>query len=189
MLLRKLSIYCMEEKSGVLVEKNIRDDETFYRVLFSPLHISLKDGKEPKVKREALLPKPDGREVSMFRSRYMRLEECQTIGAEIQMNGQTFRAIGSLSHPEIARNNHTFENEHISAMVIYSPMHGKDYVDRNINVYTNDPDVDKPAHVDLTYSIPFSADSDVKTKMRKYASSLAKTMTVQYVKYPVQEGC
>lgn len=170
----------MEENIGMLVEKEIRHDESFYRAIFSPIHYSINDRK---IKREALLP-PKGRcDVSMFRVKYISMEECIDNACNIQMKGQNFCVVATVSNRDIAHNNRTFSKDKISATVVYSPMHKDKYVDKSIDVYTCDPNIDKPSHVDLTYSELMSDDSDVKTKMRKYAHSLVKTMKHAYNKY------
>lgn len=167
------------ESSQLLVDKVISPTESFFRCIFSPLHIS----SAGKIKREALLPPRERRDVSMFRKRYLSIDECLTLAKDISFNNNTLKALASISNDAIETNNLEFKDQQplVYAHVFFTPMHNEMYVDTGQDIFMNDPKVNKAAHVDLIYNYVYTKDELVQTKLRKYASELIKSMKKELI--------
>lgn len=58
-------------------------------------------------------------------------------------------------------------------------MSNGEYVNVEVDVYSEDPNVELPAHADMRYDS--NLDGSVQTRMRQYASRLVKKMNTVYV--------
>ena len=157
-----------------LVPKEIQINEICLRLVFSPYHIDSKG----KLKREALLP-PQGRDdISLFRQSYISNEKINELGSQMSNENKAFKAVASIKKLWVLDNNTWASNERlgISADINYSPMNKGKYIDKNIDVYVNDKNVDMPFHADMRYNCKL--DSTVQTQLRKYASHLIKSMGI-----------
>ena len=171
--------------NGILVPKDIAPDEPCLRCIFSPLHIDSKG----KIKREALLPPPrkNRNDVSLLRQNYMSLDKCIVHGKRTNMGeGQFFMAIAAITLNDVIENNQwalTSSNNSIpngtSAMIYYAPMTNGEYVSMEVDVYSEDSEIELPAHADMRYDS--NLDEIVQTRMRQYASRLVKKMNMIYV--------
>ncbi len=99
---------------------------------------------------------------------------------------QNFIAIASITLNDVMENNQwaltsTKNNEPngTSAMIYYAPMTNGEYVNMEVDVYSDDPNIELPAHADMRYDSKL--DGSVQTRMRQYASRLVKKMNMVYV--------
>lgn len=163
-----------EEKT--ILPKQINEDEPCVRCVFHPYHIDSKGN----IKREAFLPPNGKNDVSLFRLNYMSLDKCIEHGNGMSSSGKKFLAIASITQKDVSDNNNLEQNQKngISADIYYAPMNKGNYVDKNLDVYIDDPNIDLPAHADLKYNK--NLDGTVKTELRQYAASLAKKMELIY---------
>lgn len=172
------------KNKGELVLKNISLDEPCLRCIYHPLHFS-----SGKLRREALLPPPNkGRnDVSLLRNTYITIEDCIKHGRNTQMGeNQSFMAIASITRKDVLDNNNWAETRDekgdyngTSADIYYAPMHANQYVSLEVDIYSNDPNCDLPAHADLRYDSELNG--TVQTRMRQYASRLVKNMKIVYL--------
>lgn len=165
---------------GELVDKIIGENEIFLRCIMSPMFY---DSKKERPVREAFLPRPESTDASMFRLRYTSLEECANIGETIKMKNNIFLGIASISHTKIIDQNKEFSSQKtiIQGNPIYAPMHNDDYIQDDC-IYTHDPNVNKPGHIEFRYNHPFPREGEIKTLMRLYANKLAKQSKMEFVK-------
>lgn len=167
--------------NGVLVHKEITLDEPCLRCIFHPLHIDSKGN----IKREALLPPAhkNRNDVSLIRQNYMSIDKCIAHGKKTNMGSeQSFRAIASITLRDVLEINQWAASTQppnntpngTSAMIYYAPMTNGEYVNLEVDIYTDDPEIDLPAHADMRYDS--NLDGSVQTRMRQYASQLVKKM-------------
>lgn len=171
--------------NGVLVPKEILQDEPCLRCIFHPIHINSKG----EIKREALLPPAhkNRNDVSLFRQNYMSIDKCIAYGKNIKMGPeQAFIAIASITLGDVLENNKWASTPSAnntlngtSAMIYYAPMTNGEYVNIEVDVYSEDPEIDLPAHADMRYDS--NLDGSVQTRMRQYASRLVKKMNMVYI--------
>ena len=171
------------QNKGCLVLKDIAPSEICLRCIFQPLYIK----SNGLLKREALLPPPNRNrnDVSLLRQNYMSLEECISHGKNTHIDKQSFVAIASITRKDVQANNlwaHAKDStgyvNGTTADIYYAPMSNGKYISLDIDVFSNDPDVDLPAHADLRYDSVLSG--TVQTRMRQYASELVKKMRTIY---------
>ncbi len=152
--------------------------EICIRCVYHPIHIK----SNGQIKREALLPMKGGTDVSLLRKEYMSIEQCIEHGKNINMNGNTFTALASITRADVEQNNVWAQEQEdlsdIGADIYYAPMHNNEYVSLEKDVYTDDEEnCNLPAHADLKYNTNYDLENDeVKTKLRKFVSSLVKKM-------------
>ncbi|MEE3484119.1 MAG: hypothetical protein VZQ98_07355 [Bacteroidales bacterium] len=166
--------------NGILVSKEIMQDEPCLRYIFHPLHIDSKG----KIKREALLPPAhkSRNDVSLMRQNYMSIDKCIAHGKNTNMGSQqSFIAIASITLGDVLENNQwaatssaTTPPNGTSAMIYYAPMSNGEYVNIEEDVYSEDPKIEFPAHADMRYDS--NLEGSVQTRMRQYASQLVKKM-------------
>lgn len=171
--------------NGVLVPKEIMPDEPCLRCIFHPLHVDSKG----VIKREALLPPlhKNRNDVSLLRQNYMSIDQCVAHGRRTNMGAQqNFFAIASITLNDVIENNQwaltTAQNNvpnGTSAMIYYAPMSNGEYVNVEVDVYSEDSNVELPAHADMRYDS--NLNGSVQTRMRQYASRLVKKMNTVYV--------
>lgn len=171
--------------NGVLVPREIMPDEPCLRCIFHPLHIDSKG----VIKREALLPPAhkNRNDVSLLRQNYMPIEQCIAHGRKTNMGSQqNFIAIASITLNDVVENNQwaltsstNNDPNGTSAMIYYAPMTNGEYVNMKVDVYSEDPNIELPAHADMRYDS--SLDGSVQTRMRQYASRLVKKMSIIYM--------
>ena len=99
---------------------------------------------------------------------------------------QNFIAIASITLNDVVENNQwalTSSTNNApngtSAMIYYAPMTNGEYVNMKVDVYSEDPNIELPAHADMRYDS--SLDGSVQTRMRQYASRLVKKMSIVYM--------
>lgn len=171
--------------NGVLVPREIMLDEPCLRCIYHPLHIDSKG----VIKREALLPPAhkNRNDVSLLRQNYMSIEQCVAHGRKTNMGPQqNFIAIASITLNDVIENNRwaltSLTNNPpngTSAMIYYAPMTNGEYVNMEVDVYSEDPKIELPAHADMRYDS--NLDGSVQTRMRQYASRLVKKMSTVYI--------
>lgn len=171
--------------NGVLVLKEILPDEPCLRCIFHPLHINSKG----ELRRETLLPPAhkNRNDVSLFRNKYMSIEKCIAYGKNIKMGEkQVFMAIASITLNDVLENNKWAKESSANntpngtyAMIHYAPMTNGEYVNTEVDVYSEDSRIDLPAHADMRYDS--NLDGSVQTRMRQYASRLVKKMNIVYI--------
>ena len=61
-------------------------------------------------------------------------------------------------------------------------MHGDEYVSLEVDVFVNDPNVDKPDHAELRYNQAYNRNDVINTPFRVYAYELIKRLKIEYLK-------
>lgn len=164
-----------------LVSKTIADDEPCVRCIHHPLMFS---ASKNKLKDEAFQPKWDERDASLLRLNYCDEEFCVAHGKNVNIKGSEFIGIATICQNDVNAVNEwsdsdesrmkydgkSEESNRMKAHIHYAPMNAGDYVDSNIDVYT-ESEIDLPMHADLKYDA--SLNDDVKTRIRHYARKLA----------------
>lgn len=156
----------------MLMPKTIESDEPCVRCIFHPMMCS---EHKRSLKREALLSAKNKREVLLLRLRYTTQEFCINHGKTLQMKGNTFCCLATITKIDIEE---VDTGDGVSCNLRYAPMHKGEYVGEQA-VYVADPNVDLPMHADMIYNQPLEEGS-VQARMRKYASQLIKRMKVIY---------
>lgn len=162
-----------------LVPRNISEEEPCIRCVMHPMMFS--ESKQ-RLKREAILPAPTKKDVSLLRLKYTNIDFCIHHGKQLSNGNSTFKCLASLHRKDLKdlndlSNTRDSQWEGIKTEIIYSPMHKGQYV-LNKDVYIDDDDVELPMHADLMYNI--TNEGDVSTRMRKYANQLIKKMEIIY---------
>ena len=156
----------------MLVLKELDSSEECIRCVLHPLIYSK---SQQKLRREAMHPPRGSNKVSLLRLDYTEegLPFCIRHGKALSVKGQTFVGLASIT-PQMVNecSEGVLKPYLLKAEVVYAPMHKGEYVDRTIDVYTQDPNVDLPKHADLTYNN--EEDGDVKTELRMFANELVK---------------
>lgn len=163
-----------------LVPRSISEDEPCVRCVMHPMMYS--ESKQ-RLKREAVLPAPNRRKVSLLRLNYTNIEFCVLHGQKLNRSNAKFKCLATLYGKDLKELNDLAGLKdsywaNINADIIYGPMHQGHYVlDRD--VFVDDDTVELPMHADLTYNV--INEGDVSTRIRKYASQLVKKMEVIYM--------
>lgn len=161
-----------------LVSRIIEDAEICIRCIVSPLFV--KDSK-CKLKREAFLPPPDKKEVSLLRLRYTNLNRCKQHAINLSVRNNKYWGLSSITKSDV---NSTYqskltddEKKEISVTIEYAPISDKnEYISDGIDVYSDDTGL--PMHADLVYNTKAKI-NEVQTQMRKFANELIKVAKVQ----------
>jgi len=156
----------------MLVPKELNSSEECIRCVLHPLMYSK---SQQKLRREAMLPPRNSSKVSLLRLDYTEegLPFCIRHGKLLSVKGQTFVGLASITPQMVNECSDSVLKPHsLKAEVVYAPMHKGEYVDKTIDVYTQDSNVDLPMHADLTYNN--EEDNDVKTELRMFANELVK---------------
>ena len=155
-----------------VIPKEIAIYEPCVRLLFHPFMVSNSDYK---LKREAMLPRPNGREVSLFRLNYTTIENCEAMGHSMNYGENEFWGYAIVTVKDVEETNQTCDGA--EAHIVYAPMHKGEYVPTDIDLCVDDENVDLPMHADMVYTEPLPREAcKARTAMRKYASSLVKRM-------------
>ena len=163
---------------GTVIPKEIAKDEPCVRLLFHPLMVSNSDSK---LRREAMLPRPNGREVSLFRLNYTTIENCVAMGLSMNYGGNEFWGFGIVTVEDVEETNQACDGA--EAHIVYAPMHKGKYVSTDMDLCVDDENVELPMHADMVYTEPLPEEAcKTRTAMRKYASSLVKRMNRSLVK-------
>lgn len=150
-----------------LVLREVDDSEVCIRCICSPLHVKAKTGT---LKREAFLPPPNKREVSLLRLRYTDLNFAKSHAKSLKLTDQTYWGLASIVKSDIK--SVQIEDDAFSVDILGTPISkDKKYIPVNISVYSDDEGL--PMHADLIYS-EFADANEVKTQMRKFANILVK---------------
>lgn len=166
----------------MLIPKIIEDSEICLRCLTNPLQYNLKKGK---FQPSAVLPPPDRNrnDVSLSRLKYINsIEICIERGESIQMGNNSFCGIASFTRKDVSDVNEITKDSIISADIEYAPMHQDKYVPSGVDVFVNDPNVDKPDHAELRYNQAYNRNDVVNTPFRIYANELMKRLKIEYLK-------
>lgn len=164
-----------------LVSKTISEDEPCARCIHHPLMFS---SSKNKLKDEAFQPKWNERDASLLRLNYCDEDFCVAHGKGIRINGSEFIGIATICQSDVNAVNEwsdsddskmkydgeRLESNGMKAHIHYAPMSDGDYVDADIDVYT-ESEITLPMHADLKYEK--SLNDDVKTRIRHYARKLA----------------
>lgn len=157
---------------GILIPKTIDIDEPCIRLLFHPLMVS---ESNRKLRREAMLPKPQRNDVSLQRLNYTSIERIVEIGSGMNYGSNHLWGYATVKARDVEDNNVACEGA--EAHITYAPMHRGEYASRDVDLYVDDKNVDMPMHADMLYSNPLPREeSKVRTAMRKYATALVKRM-------------
>lgn len=166
----------------MLIPKIIDDSEICLRCLTSPLQYNLKKGK---FNPSAILPPPDRdrNDVSLSRLKYITsIDVCIERGESIPMGSNSFCGIASFTRKDVFDVNEITKDSIISADIVYAPMHRDGYVPLEVDVYVDDPNVDKPDHAELRYNQAYNRNDVVNTPFRVYANELLKRLKIEYIK-------
>lgn len=160
-----------------LVPRSISEDEPCVRCVMHPMMYS--ESKQ-RLKREAILPAPNRKDVSLLRLNYTNIDFCIFHGKKLSNVNTSFKCLATLYRKDLKELNSLSDIENtlwsgIKSEIIYGPMHQGHYV-LDKDVYVDDDSVELPMHADLTYNN--LNEGDVSTRMRKYASQLVKKMEV-----------
>jgi len=167
-----------------LVPRNIEGNEPCIRCVMHPMMFS---EHKQKLKREAILPAPKRKDVSLLRLKYTTLDFCISHGKRLCNENATFKCLASIFLKDVNDMSNESETEccpwfGVKADIAYAPMHqGKYIFDKD--VFVNDEKVELPMHADLLYNTP--NDGDVSTRMRKFATQLVKKMNIVYEEIPI----
>lgn len=164
------------------IPKIIEDSEICLRCLTNPLQYNLKKGR---FQPSAVLPPPDRNrnDVSLSRLKYISsIDICIERGESIQMGNSTFCGIASFTRGDVSDVNKITKDSIISADIEYAPMHQDKYISLDVDVFVDDPNVDKPDHAELRYNQAYNRNDVVNTPFRIYANELMKRLKIEYLK-------
>lgn len=173
------------EPKRILIPKYIEDSEPCLRCLTSPLQYNF---RRKKFNPNAVLPPPDRdrNDVSLSRLKYIAsIDVCIARGEGLRMGNNTFCGIASFTRKDVSEVNEEMKDSTVQADIEYAPMHADSYVDPAIDVYVDDPNVDKSDHAELRYCIPYNRTDVVNTQFRAYANALIKKLEIVYLKESV----
>lgn len=168
------------DSGQIIIPKEIDYSESCLRCIASPLQY---DKKRGRFRINAILPPPnrDRNDVSLSRESYVTsFETIVDRGKSIKMGDSEFYGIASFTRADVKIVNEEHKDSVVNADIVYAPMHGDSYVSPEIDVYVNDPNVDKPDHAELRYSVPYNKTDILNTPFREYANSLIKRLTMVY---------
>lgn len=160
-----------------LVPRSISENEPCVRCVMHPMMYS--ESKQ-RLKREAVLPAPNRRDVSLLRLNYTNIEFCIHHGRNLSNTNASFKCLATLYGKYLKELNNLSDSKNtqwagVKSEIIYGPMHQGRYV-LDKDVYVEDDDVELPMHADLTYNTV--NEGDVSTRMRRYANQLVKKMDI-----------
>src|SRR4051812_46331858 len=108
--------------SKIVIPRKIASDELLVRSIFHSLHVSSKD----KLRREAFLPAPGGKEVSVLRLKYTCENGCKNHSLTIKMQNQTYQGLALIRvEMVLSSNNNLFKTstgQPISVSSIATPL-------------------------------------------------------------------
>ena len=168
--------------ASVLIDKKIAEDEICARCVLHPLMYS---ESKKKLKEQVFQPKWGEHDASMLRLRYCTKGFCHQHGGRLNVEGQSYVGVAFITPRQIEEVNewaasdnslkiYDGENAEINgteAHVMYAPMNNGEYVDTDVDVYT-EKEIDLPMHADLRYNA--ALEDDVKTRVRDFARQLMK---------------
>lgn len=160
-----------------LVPRAISEEEPCVRCVMHPMMYS--ESKQ-RLKREAMLPAPNRKDVSLLRLNYTNIDFCILHGRNLSSTNASFKCLATLYGKDlkdlnIVSNSKDTQWAGVKSEIIYGPMHQGHYV-LDKDVYVDDDDVELPMHADLIYNT--TNEGDVSTRMRKYANQLVKKMDI-----------
>lgn len=173
------------EPKRILIPKHIEASEQCLRCLTSPLQYNF---RRKRLNHNAVLPPPDRdrNDVSLSRLNYITsIDVCIARGEALKMGDNIFCGIASFTRKDVSDVNEEMKDSKVQADIEYAPMHLDSYVDPTIDVYVDDPNVDKSDHAELRYSIPYNRTDVVNTQFRAYANALIKKLEIVYLKESV----
>lgn len=173
-----------------LVERVIRSAEICVRCLLHPMHVD----SNGKLQDSSLIPAKGKSDVSLLREDYATEEELvahghhlvQTISTPehpqefeglLYLTQNTVDSVNQWAGSEVAKLEGVNRYERL-AEIVYAPMKNDvEYVDPNIDVFTEDPSIAYPHHADLKYK------TDVcHTLRRQYGHELMRRVKYRLVK-------
>lgn len=162
-----------------LVPRTISENEPCVRCVMHPMMYS--ESKQ-RLKREAMLPAPNRRDVSLLRLNYTNIDFCILHGRSLSNTNASFKCLATVHGKDLKELNNLSDSKDtqwagVNSEIIYGPMHQGHYV-LDKDVYVDDDDVELPMHADLIYYT--ANEGDVSTRMRKYANQLVKKMEIIY---------
>ncbi len=126
-----------------------------------------------------MLPPPDKdrNDVSLSRLNYITsIDVCIARGEALKMGNNIFCGIASFTREDVSDVNEEMKDSRVQADIEYAPMHLDSYVDPALDVYVDDPNVDKSDHAELRYRISYNRTDLVNTQFRAYANALIKKL-------------
>lgn len=166
--------------SGVLVSKDVCPEEKCIRCVYHPLMIKTNG----RLKREALLPPHNRKDVSLLRLKYTDENFCINHGKKTTLNNQIFYGLASFFVESVIDCNQwaNATNNMIKAEVKYSPISNGVYISKKDDVYTEDDSIDLPMHADLFYNIENNnEEGEPRTQLRAYATELVKKVNFKHI--------
>lgn len=162
----------------VKIPKDIAPDEPCVRCVI-PGKI-----KKNRILPDALLPREERNDASLLRLNYTTVDFCVAHGKSLDPSNRlgalvkfTQTMVDSVNQwattdDAIVENNETKEKSAcgISAFIEYSPMDNDQYVDRELDYYTDSP-ITLPMHADLLFREPLEKGL-VRTRTRMYTKEL-----------------
>ena len=174
--------------AAVLIDKQIDEEEVCARCVLHPLMFS---EKKNCLKEQTFQPKWGEHDASLLRLRYCTKEFCHQHGEKLMIEGQAYVGLAYITQKQVNEVNEWAVSQDskkkydgvkdeingIEAHLVYAPMNRGEYVDINIDIYT-EGGIDLPMHTDLKYKT--ALEEDVKTRIRHYARQLMKKATFEH---------
>lgn len=162
-----------------LVPRLISEGEPCVRCVMHPMMYS---ERKQKLKREAVLPAPNKKDVSLLRLNYTNIDFCILHGKKLSNSSASFKCLATLYGKDLHELNEMSDIKEtqwagVKTEIVYGPMHQGHYV-LDKDVYVDDDTVELPMHADLRFNT--ANEGDVSTRMRRYANQLVKKMEVIY---------
>ncbi|CAD5270648.1 MULTISPECIES: hypothetical protein [unclassified Imperialibacter] len=154
-------------KKGELIPISLGSDEIVTRAILHPLFYS--DSKR-KLKREAFLPPPGRKDVSVLRLKFTSDHSCKRHARSLSYKGQTYRGLATLLVDVLSRINELV-NSVVKVSIIGSALDSKGNSISGKKVYSNSPGL--PMHADILYSEPVAV-GKVQTEHRLIADCMVK---------------
>jgi hypothetical protein len=169
-----------------IIPRKVDLEEILVRSIFHSLHISL---SKKTLKREAFLPPPGRKDVSVLRLDYTCADACKNHSLKINMGGQTYQGLALVQVKNIlSTNSQTYKitgGGSIKVSVVGTPLNETLQLIEEDPVYTDTPGV--PMHGDIFYSHQ-NEDGEPQTILRLMANAILPHS--KYFKDPVpkEEG-
>jgi hypothetical protein len=145
----------------------VSNEETLVRGIVHPLFYS---PNKKVLKREAFLPPPDKREVSLLRRLYTNDNFCKNHSASLSIANNEYCGLATFRACHINQINEETDPE-ARTEIKATPLNKDNKPISRPPVFVNDPGL--PMHADLLYQVPF-VKGEVYTSYRAYASKLVK---------------
>ena len=173
-----------------LVERVIRSVEICVRCLLHPMHVATNG----KFQDASLIPAKGKNDVSLLREDYITEEEIvnhghhlvQTISTPehpqqfeglLYLTQNTVDSVNQWARSEVAKLEGVDRNERL-AEIVYAPMkNDTEYVDPDIDIFTEDPAIAYPHHADLKYKTAVC-----HTLRRQYGHELMRRVKYKLIK-------